>query len=78
MLACRGSTFIWTLTPYNDPFGTQDCVFAPNQRAQADTTYFVVDSDSDDLNAVKSIGVIRTVYIAYTNQSVATTLLTGS
>ena len=51
----RGATFIWTLTPYNDPFGNQNCVYAPSQGASANTTYFLVDSDSDDFNAVHTL-----------------------
>ena len=50
--SCRGATFMWTLTPYNDPFGNQNCVYAPSQRATGNSTYYLVDSDSDDFNAV--------------------------
>ena len=53
--------FIWTLTPYSDPFGNQNCVYAPDNSAEADNIYHVVVSDSDDLNAVKNISSLTQV-----------------
>lgn len=52
---------MWTLSPYSDPFGNQNCVYAPDNAAQGESTYHVVVSDSDDLNAVKNISSLTQV-----------------
>ena len=55
--------FIWTLSPYSDPFGNMNCVYAPNNEADANSIYHVVVSDSDDFNAVKNISSLTQVRI---------------
>ncbi len=57
----RNGVFIWTLSPYSDPFGNMNCVYAPNNEADANSIYHVVVSDSDDFNAVKNISSLTQV-----------------
>ncbi|CAK0735575.1 hypothetical protein CVIRNUC_000603 [Coccomyxa viridis] len=73
--AYQDQSFIWTLTPYADPFGSKNCVYIPAALSQARKQYTIVVSDADDLNAVLNISVVQLVYLDYTNGSVASNLV---
>ena len=57
----RNGVFTWTLTPYSDPFGKENCVYAPDVAAVGHSTYHIVVSDSDDFNVVKNISILTQV-----------------
>ena len=51
------------------------CVYVPAAMSQAHSEYSLVVSDADDLNAVLNISTVQLIYLAYTNASIASTLV---